>query len=134
MLAGLVKNAINWQYSSYVDYAGLRKGNLCNKMLAAKYWGYEEKDFMLAKILLNELLYYTPSNIKLLILLGEINILLNDYENAIDIFFEIIDKDINLVDQKILINSTRMLVLISVMPPDFRYAPDFSYAEMRPGL
>lgn len=34
---GLVKDLKDWQYSSYPDFAGLRKGNLCNKKLALKY-------------------------------------------------------------------------------------------------
>lgn len=32
--AGLVKQARDWPYSSYQDYAGLRRGTLCNKALA----------------------------------------------------------------------------------------------------
>ena len=46
VLAGLVKNAGDWQFSSYLDYASLRKGSLCNKVLATKYCGYEERDFV----------------------------------------------------------------------------------------
>ena len=31
LAAGIVKELINWPYSSYLDYAGWRDGNLCNK-------------------------------------------------------------------------------------------------------
>ncbi len=35
--AGLVKNATDWEYSSAKDFAGLRKGKLINKKVAAEY-------------------------------------------------------------------------------------------------
>lgn len=35
--AGLVKNAVDWEYSSARDYAGLRNGKLVNKEVARKY-------------------------------------------------------------------------------------------------
>lgn len=34
--AGLVKSLNDWEYSSFKDYAGLRKGTLCNQELAQK--------------------------------------------------------------------------------------------------
>jgi putative transposase len=34
--AGLVNNAVEWEFSSAMDYAGLRNGRLVNKNLAAK--------------------------------------------------------------------------------------------------
>jgi len=34
--SGLVKTIAEWDFSSYPDYAGLRKGTLCNKELARK--------------------------------------------------------------------------------------------------
>jgi len=43
--AALVKLPSEWKFSSYQDFAGLRKGTLCNKELASKYCGYNEKDF-----------------------------------------------------------------------------------------
>ena len=44
--AGLVKGAAEWRYSSYTDYAGNRNGTLCNKALASKYCGYDERNFV----------------------------------------------------------------------------------------
>ncbi len=35
--ANLVKNAVDWEFSSAVDYAGLRNGKLVNKELAKEY-------------------------------------------------------------------------------------------------
>lgn len=35
--AGLVKNPIDWEYSSYVDYHGNRNGKLINKDIAERY-------------------------------------------------------------------------------------------------
>ncbi len=35
--AGLVKKAINWEFSSAMDYAGLRDGQLINKTMAKKF-------------------------------------------------------------------------------------------------
>jgi len=45
VVAGLVDHPEEWQYSSYRDYAGLRNGSLCNKELAAKYCGYDSRQF-----------------------------------------------------------------------------------------
>jgi REP element-mobilizing transposase RayT len=48
--ANLVQHLNEWKFSSYLDYAGLRKGNLCNKELARKLidinWNYFERDTM----------------------------------------------------------------------------------------
>ncbi len=44
--AGLVKHPGDWQFSSYLDYAGLRNGNLCNNKLATKHCGYEHRNFI----------------------------------------------------------------------------------------
>ncbi len=46
VVAGLVKQPGDWQFSSYLDYAGLRNGSLCNKELAAKYCYYDSRDFI----------------------------------------------------------------------------------------
>ena len=35
--AGLVKNSVDWVFSSAADYAGLRDGDLVNKETALKY-------------------------------------------------------------------------------------------------
>jgi REP element-mobilizing transposase RayT len=43
--AGLVSDLVDWQYSSYLDYAGLRGGSLCNKLLAEKFGLYNPKTF-----------------------------------------------------------------------------------------
>ena len=43
--AGLVNKLQDWQYSSFLDYAGLRKGTLCNKSLLMKLAGYTLEDF-----------------------------------------------------------------------------------------
>jgi REP element-mobilizing transposase RayT len=39
--SGLVAHAEEWEYSSYRDYAGLRNGTMCTKILAEQYCGYE---------------------------------------------------------------------------------------------
>ncbi|HTC00291.1 MAG TPA: hypothetical protein VK705_06380 [Ferruginibacter sp.] len=44
--AGLVKRIEDWNYSSYKDYAGLRKGTLCNKTLAEKFCSYDTRTFV----------------------------------------------------------------------------------------
>jgi putative transposase len=44
--AGLVLKIEDWEYSSYKDYAGLRNGTLCNKILAAKYCSYDTRTFV----------------------------------------------------------------------------------------
>jgi putative transposase len=35
-----------WPYSSYVDYAGLRNGTLCDKELAHKLIGFDKGNFV----------------------------------------------------------------------------------------
>jgi len=49
--AGLVSKLIDWPYSSYLDYAGLRSGTLCNKWLAEKFGLFNPKTF--SKMCLN---------------------------------------------------------------------------------
>ncbi len=44
--AKLVTRMEDWEYSSFLDYAGLRKGSLCNKQLAEKHCSYNEENFM----------------------------------------------------------------------------------------
>jgi REP element-mobilizing transposase RayT len=45
VVSALVKQQEDWKYSSYCDYAGLRNGTLCNKELAAKYCGFDIRNF-----------------------------------------------------------------------------------------
>ena len=42
----LVLNMEKWLYSSYVDYAGLRNGTLCDKELAFKLIGFDKDNFV----------------------------------------------------------------------------------------
>jgi putative transposase len=42
--AGLVKNPEEWAYSSFRDYAGLRKGSLCNREKAYEIFRLAEAD------------------------------------------------------------------------------------------
>ena len=44
--AGLVKKLEDWKFSSYKDYAQLRKGTLCNKDLAVKFCSYDPGSFI----------------------------------------------------------------------------------------
>jgi putative transposase len=48
--ANLINHLNEWKFSSYLDYAGLRNGSLCNKELARKLidinWNYFERDTM----------------------------------------------------------------------------------------
>jgi REP element-mobilizing transposase RayT len=44
--AGLVKRLEEWRYSSYLEYAGLRNGTLCNKDLASLYCSYKADNFI----------------------------------------------------------------------------------------
>jgi putative transposase len=44
--ANLVSNLEKWPYSSYVDYAGLRNGTLCDKELAFKLIGFDKDNFV----------------------------------------------------------------------------------------
>ena len=41
LAAGLVKSLPDWEYSSLKDYAGLRNGTLCNKVLTAQLLGVD---------------------------------------------------------------------------------------------
>ena len=40
LVAALVKRIEDWKFSSFRDYAGLRNGTLCNKLLASKFCSY----------------------------------------------------------------------------------------------
>ena len=44
--AGLTGKPEDWEYSSFKDYAGIRNGTLCNKMLATRFCFYNPEDFM----------------------------------------------------------------------------------------
>src|SRR5918993_3910125 len=43
--AGLVGKLEDWQYSSYLDYAGLRQGTICDQKLARDLVGINYSDF-----------------------------------------------------------------------------------------
>ena len=43
--AGLVNKIEEWPYSSFLDYAGLRHGILCNKSLLMELTGYDLNNF-----------------------------------------------------------------------------------------
>jgi len=43
--AGLINKIEDWPYSSFLDYAGLRKGTLCNKSLLMQLTGYDLNHF-----------------------------------------------------------------------------------------
>ncbi len=45
MKAGLVKKMEEWDYSSFKDYMGLRRGTLCNKVLAFELLDLKEETF-----------------------------------------------------------------------------------------
>lgn len=44
--AGIVKNLIDWPYSSYPDYVSGRNGNLCNKKIFFSVTGFTTKDII----------------------------------------------------------------------------------------
>ncbi len=44
--AGLVQKLEDWVYSSFVDFAGLRQGNLCDYLLAAEIIGFDKNNFV----------------------------------------------------------------------------------------
>ncbi|MDB5278713.1 MAG: hypothetical protein JWR61_3668 [Ferruginibacter sp.] len=44
--AGLVKRLEDWPYSSFIDYAGIRKGSLCNQLLAEERIGFNKNNFI----------------------------------------------------------------------------------------
>jgi putative transposase len=46
LAAGLVKSMEDWKFSSFNDYAGLRKGNLCNMSLARELINLDSKSFV----------------------------------------------------------------------------------------
>lgn len=39
-------NLSNWQFSSYLDYAGIRNGTLCNKELTYSLLGFRQNEFV----------------------------------------------------------------------------------------
>ena len=43
--AGLVTKLEDWQYSSFVDYMGLRRGSICDKELAFVLVGFDKDNF-----------------------------------------------------------------------------------------
>lgn len=43
--AKLVNRLEDWEYSSYKDYADLRRGTLCNQSIAKELIGYDDLDF-----------------------------------------------------------------------------------------
>jgi len=44
--AGLVKKLEDWKFSSFLDYAGLRNGTLCNKELAFQMINFDRDNFI----------------------------------------------------------------------------------------
>lgn len=44
--ARLTKKLEDWEFSSYLDYAGLRNGTLCNKTLATLHCDYDKDTFI----------------------------------------------------------------------------------------
>ena len=44
--ANLVNKLEDWEFSSFVDYAGLRSGHLCNKKLAFSLFELKENNFL----------------------------------------------------------------------------------------
>ncbi|MCW3092803.1 MAG: hypothetical protein JWP81_3872 [Ferruginibacter sp.] len=46
--AGLVKNLEDWHYSSFRDYAGLRNGTICDRVLAERLICFNGADFIAA--------------------------------------------------------------------------------------
>lgn len=46
MRAGLIQRLEEWEFSSYKDYAGLRNGTLCNKVLGAKFCSFDPVTFI----------------------------------------------------------------------------------------
>lgn len=47
MVAGLTDGTLeDWKYSSFSDYAGLRKGTLCNYDMLFELTGYDQNSFM----------------------------------------------------------------------------------------
>lgn len=55
VMAGLVSNLKDWEFSSFRDYAGLRNGKLIQKMLAAEIIDIDFDDFeSQSQMLVNE--------------------------------------------------------------------------------
>lgn len=52
--AGLVNNLKDWPYSSWLDYAGLRNGDLCNQEKLFQLTGLSKYDCIHQNIILNE--------------------------------------------------------------------------------
>lgn len=46
LIAKLVTKLEDWEYSSFNDYAGLRKGTLCDKTLAKQLISFDETNFI----------------------------------------------------------------------------------------
>jgi putative transposase len=46
LTGGLVSKLEDWKYSSYCDYAGLRNGTLCDKILAIDLIGFHVENFI----------------------------------------------------------------------------------------
>ncbi|MCF8369354.1 MAG: hypothetical protein K9G76_09960 [Bacteroidales bacterium] len=44
--AGIVKKMEDWKYSSFLDFAGLRNGTLCNQKLAFEIINFEKENFI----------------------------------------------------------------------------------------
>lgn len=47
MKAGLVQKMEDWEFSSFRDYCGMRKGTLCNQLLAEKKVDFDRNNFHL---------------------------------------------------------------------------------------
>lgn len=45
-IARLVTKIENWKYSSFADFAGLRKGTLCDQELASELIGFDKSNFL----------------------------------------------------------------------------------------
>ncbi|WP_316782892.1 transposase [Pedobacter frigiditerrae] len=45
--AGLVNSLKDWAYSSYLDYAGIRNGTLCNQELFYAFAGVDKEQFLI---------------------------------------------------------------------------------------
>ena len=50
--AGLCKNLADWEFSSFLDYAGLRNGKLVNKELAFEMINYDKENFIAQSMVL----------------------------------------------------------------------------------
>jgi len=44
--AGLVQKIEDWEFSSFRDYAGLRKGTLCNQVFANQFVDFDKENFI----------------------------------------------------------------------------------------